>query len=63
MRNGRTLLTPDEVAQMLGIARKTVLVWAREGQLPCIRVGRFVRFDHADIDRWLERQRTTRSDN
>lgn len=51
------LLTPDEVAARLGIARKTVIVWAREGRLPSIRVGRFVRFDPAEFDRWLDRQR------
>ncbi len=57
MKNGRILLTPDEVAQMFGIARKTVLVWARQGQIPCVRVGRFVRFDPAEIDRWLDSRR------
>jgi excisionase family DNA binding protein len=51
------LLTPDQLALRLGIARKTVIVWAREGRVPSIRVGRFVRFDPAEIDRWLERQR------
>lgn len=53
----RTLLTPDEVAEMLRVARKTVVVMARDGRIPSIRVGRFVRFDAAEVERWLNDQR------
>jgi excisionase family DNA binding protein len=58
MKGKNQLLTPEEVAEMLQIARKTVVVMAREGRIPCIRIGRFVRFDPAAIDRWLDRQRS-----
>ena len=53
----KELLTPDEVAAMLRIARKTVITMAREMRIPCIRIGRFVRFDHGEIQRWIDRQR------
>ena len=53
----RTLLTPDEVAEMLRVARKTVIVMARDGRIPSLRVGRFVRFDAVEIERWLSNQR------
>jgi len=53
----RTLLTPDEVAEMLRVARKTVIVMARDGRIPSLRVGRFVRFDAVEIERWLIDQR------
>ena len=53
----RTLLTPDEVAEMLRVARKTVIVMARDGRIPSLRVGRFVRFDAVEIERWLINQR------
>ena len=52
------LLTPDEVADMLRLARKTVIVMAREDRIPHIRIGRFVRFDPTDIDRWIKAQRS-----
>lgn len=52
------LMTPDEVATMLQIARKTVVVMAREGRIPSIRVGRFVRFDPAKIENWINSQRS-----
>ena len=57
MKEKLKLLKPEDVAAMLGVARKTVIVWARLGQIPCVRVGRFVRFDPAEIDRWLDRRR------
>ena len=53
----KDLLTPDEVAAMLRIARKTVVTMAREMRIPCIRIGRFVRFDHGEIQRWIDGQR------
>ncbi len=52
-----SLLTPDEVAEMLRVARKTIIVMARDGRIPSLRVGRFVRFDAAEVDRWLSDQR------
>jgi excisionase family DNA binding protein len=58
MKEKKPLLTPDEVAEMLQIARKTVVIMAREKRLPCIRIGRFVRFDPVEIDRWIDGQRS-----
>ena len=58
MKGKKQLLTPDEVAEMLQIARKTVVVMAREARIPCIRIGRIVRFDPAEIDRWIDSQRS-----
>lgn len=58
MKGKKQLLTPDEVAEMLQIARKTVVVMTREGRIPCIRLGRVLRFDPAEIDRWIDSQRS-----
>lgn len=52
------LLKPEEVAKKLGFSKKTILVMAREDRIPCIRIGRFIRFDAAEIDRWLDRRRS-----
>ncbi len=57
MTKPNRLLTPDDLADVLQIARKTVIVMAREKRIPCVRVGRFVRFDPAEIARWLDNQR------
>jgi len=48
------LLSADELAERLGVPAKWPLAQARAGNLPCVRLGRYVRFDVADVDRWLE---------
>jgi excisionase family DNA binding protein len=52
-----SLLTPDDVAELLGVARRAVLTRACNGRVPHIRIGRFVRFDPTEIDRWPQDQR------
>jgi len=51
------LLKPEEIADMLGVSRKTVVIMAREQRLPCVRVGRLVRFDAKEIRRWIDNYR------
>jgi excisionase family DNA binding protein len=56
------LLTASELSVLLGgIPPKTVLQYAREGRLPCVRIGRHVRFVKSDVDLALEAQRNSRS--
>jgi excisionase family DNA binding protein len=45
------------VARLLGIPRKSVLQYAREGKLPCVRIGRHVRFVIADVQATIDAQR------
>jgi excisionase family DNA binding protein len=45
------------VAALLGIPRKTVLQYARDGRLPSVRLGKHVRFVVADVERAIDRQR------
>ena len=47
------LLTTRDVAEMLRLHEKTVRRMVREGRLPCLRLGRAVRFKVDDILRWL----------
>lgn len=47
------LLTPEEVAAMLRVPKTWVYAQAREGNLPCVRMGRYVRFRRADIEAWM----------
>jgi excisionase family DNA binding protein len=55
------LLTARQVSVLLGgIPPKTVLQYAREGRLPCLRIGRHVRFVRSEIDRTLMTQRADR---
>jgi excisionase family DNA binding protein len=61
-----SLLTPEEVAERLAVS----VAWVRsqtrsrayvreKDPLPCVRLGKFVRFRWTDIEQWLERQAST----
>jgi len=48
------LLTAAQVGALLGnVPAKTVLQYARDGRLPCLRIGKHVRFVRSDVDRAL----------
>jgi excisionase family DNA binding protein len=47
------LLTADDVAQMLQVKRSWVYAAARQGQIPHVRLGRYIRFREEAIERWL----------
>ena len=51
------LLDTEAVAQTLGITRRHVQRLVSERRIPFIKVGRFVRFDPASLNVWLDRQR------
>jgi excisionase family DNA binding protein len=54
----KPLLTLDEVAELLGIPASTLYRWRSEGDgPPSFRVGRVVRYDSADLEAWLQRQK------
>lgn len=55
------LLTARQVGAMLGgIPGNTVLQYARDGRLPCLRIGKHVRFLRADVAAELDRMRFPR---
>lgn len=51
------LLDMDTVAQVLDVTRRHVQRLLSERRIPFIKVGRFVRFDPASLNVWLEGQR------
>lgn len=49
-----TIYDVDGVVELLGVHRKTVLKWVREGRLPCAQIGpRTRRFTMAHIRYFL----------
>jgi len=52
------LLTPEEVAGRLGVSPG----WVRDHstrkhpRLPAVRIGRFLRYRHEDLERWIDEQ-------
>lgn len=47
-------LSPQELAEMLGVAITTVYGWTSDRQIPFLKIGRLVRFDPLRIDKWLK---------
>jgi excisionase family DNA binding protein len=47
------LLTVKTLSQRLQIKPSTLYAWANQGKIPCRKIHGLVRFDPAEIDRWL----------
>ena len=48
------LLDIDEIAEHLGVAPRHVRRLVQERRIPYLKWGHLLRFDPADVDRWLE---------
>ena len=56
------LLKPADVARRLGVSRSWLYEAAREGRVPCLRLGGAdgpLRFSEDDLAVWLEQGRLT----
>lgn len=47
------LLCPDEAAQLLAVKPSWVYEAVRARRMPCLRVGRHIRFTRPMLERWL----------
>jgi len=57
----KNAITPDELAELLGISRLTVIRRAKKGLIPSFRVGGQVRFDPENVGRWLKQMGVQRA--
>jgi excisionase family DNA binding protein len=48
------LLTPQEIADCLGVRPSTIYQWTHQGFIPHVKVGRLLRFRENQVLRWLE---------
>jgi len=53
------LISPEELAAALKIARVTAYQWVRRGVIPYLKLEGVVRFDPTEIDAWLKSNRRT----
>ncbi|MCP3913992.1 MAG: helix-turn-helix domain-containing protein [bacterium] len=53
----KKLLKPDAVADLLGISPRKLWTITNQGDLPCIRIGRCLRYDEQDVAEWIERKK------
>ena len=57
-----TYLTPQEVADLLKLTRRTVYRWIESGELPVIRFGSAYRITESDLRDFIEARRTKRGE-
>jgi excisionase family DNA binding protein len=50
------LLRPEQAAQLLSVKPSWIYDAVRTGRLPCLRVGRHIRFTQAMLEDWLTNQ-------
>jgi len=51
------LLSPQELSDVLSVSIETVYAWTSQKRIPYIKMGRLVRFNADEVNKWLERQR------
>jgi excisionase family DNA binding protein len=51
------LISPEELAAALKIARVTAYQWVRRGVIPNLKLEGVVRFDPQEVQAWLESKR------
>jgi excisionase family DNA binding protein len=48
------LLTPAEAADLLAVKPSWIYEAVRGGTLPCLRIGRHIRFTRVMLEEWLQ---------
>ena len=51
------LLRPSDAAEALAISPRKLWELTNCGDIPCIRIGRAVRYDPVDLRNWIEMQK------
>jgi len=58
VNESQRFMTKKQLAELLGLSVYTIDSWVSERrEIPFVRMGRRVKFDRADIDEWVERQK------
>ncbi len=47
------LLRPEQAAELLNVKTSWIYDAARTNKLPCLRIGRHIRFTRAMLEQWL----------
>jgi len=55
--NGKRFVTVGALAELLNLRKCTIQLWARERNVPLVRVGNMMIFELKDLTKWLLRQK------
>lgn len=56
------LLSADQAGELLGVTTRTLHTLSKKGELPCIKMGRRVKYDQRDIEGYVNRCRTQKKE-
>ena len=59
VRQRNALVGIEEISDRLGVRPKTIYAWIHMRQIPHVKVGRLVKFDMADVNRWIEARKVS----
>jgi len=48
------LISIDEAATYLGLQKSTLYSWINQRKIPYIKVGKLIKFDMRQLDKWLQ---------
>ena len=57
------LISIHEVSDKLKVKESTLRAWVFQRRIPCVRVGRLVRFRLTDLEKWLNQANRRQSGN
>jgi excisionase family DNA binding protein len=60
LANREMFLTTAAVAKWLGVAPRTVCLWAECNEIPAIKIGRQWRFREGELSDWLRNPRAAK---
>ena len=52
-------LTTEELAAFLKVPKLTVYKWVSQRKIPCVKVGKHLRFKRSEIEEWLKERRVS----
>ena len=58
IEDSRRLLSIGQLSQQLGISVKTLDGWVCLRLIPYVKMGRLVKFDARDIEKWIETKKS-----
>ena len=50
----RYLMSPEELAEFLGLGRTSTYRLLASGEIPCVRIGRLRKVRRSDVDAFIE---------
>ncbi len=57
-KHNEKLLTIEDVAEFLQVKPSVVKYWIYNRDIPFIKLGRYIRFDHNEIKCWIEENKS-----